>query len=125
MKKILGWGIALLLLASVINDVGRFFTGARQAEDAARKAASAASGIPRDARNRTTAWRAAYPVAEAAGVRAENIELMPEAVTVYVAYDVRGTWLMAPIASIADGDWDVGSWWDRPIIVRTKARSLF
>lgn len=125
MKRILGWGIAILLLASVINDVGRYFTGAQKAAEAARQAAVVGAQAGRSDRSRTKAWRAAYPVAKAAGARAENIELTQEAVTVYVAYDVRGTWIAAPVSRMLAGDWDVFAWWNEPIVVHTKGRSLF
>lgn len=125
LKRVAWIALLLFIAGSAINDVGRYFTGMQLAEDAARQAAVMAAGAARQSRDRNDAWRAAVPVVADHGARAENIDLKAEAVVVYVAYDVNGTWVAGPVNQILLGNGDVGTWWSSPLVIHAQGRSLF
>ncbi len=124
MRRLLVWALSILIVLTVVNDLGRYIAGFQKADDAARAAAfaGARSGGKLTLDN---AWKAAYAAAEQQGARAENIDLDERGVTVWVAYDVRGTWILAPAAALLSGQTDPELVWSTPLTVRSDARSSF
>ncbi|TLM76817.1 MAG: hypothetical protein FDZ70_06140 [Actinobacteria bacterium] len=125
LKKLLGWGIVIAIVATVINDGGRFFSGWRVAEDAAIQAATDGATAGRGEGGRRKAWVAIYNSAARLGAVAENVDMGDSGVTAYVRYDVTGTWVVAPVIQMSNGVWDVKTWWTTPIAVRAKGRSMY
>lgn len=129
MKKILGWGLVVLIVATLINDAGRYLTGSQQAAEIARSIAPIGAQAAREyrgtKRGRDKAWAAIYPAAQELGGTAENVDVNGDAITVWVRYDVEGTWVIAPVQQAMLGTEDWTSWWESPVPVTGKARSLF
>lgn len=122
MKKLLVWTLAVLIFAAVANDTTRYLIGFHRADDAARAAAFAGARSAAKP-DRDTAWRAAYAVAEERGARAANIQVTSDGVTVWVAYDVHGTWLAAPLRQLLQGRTDTATLWNTPLTISAESRS--
>lgn len=124
-KKILVWAIVIGVLATLINDTGRYFTGWQTADAAADVAASAAAVVARKDHNRNRAWVEVYNQAAAAGAVAENVELDEERARVWVRVDVTGTWALGPIIQMSAGNFDTDTWWKTPIPIRSNSQALY
>lgn len=124
LKKILVWGIVLMVLATAINDVGRYFGTWSSLDSFGKDAAENVSTLAGQPDGRDKAGRLAMELATAEGYRLYGFDVQGSTVTLWLEADVTGTWVAGPFSAYRNGERDFSKLWEIPLVVRVKSRGL-
>jgi hypothetical protein len=123
-KRILQIALVVAIVATPINDVGRYLGGYYNLDNATRDIASQAgmrAKNPSSSRDQVAAFAAQF--AQQKGITVKYFDQTVDKVTVWTTTTVPGTWVWGPAVAASQGV-PFPKWWSTPLVIESKAESL-
>ena len=124
LKRILIAAVIILVVATPINDIGKYLSGYYNLDTVTRRAADeAASVAKRNLGDTTASGLAAMGVAQTAGIVVYGYDQSNGRCTVWTRANVPGTWVWGPVLAAMSGK-PYTQWWGAPVPITGKADSV-
>jgi Flp pilus assembly protein TadG len=123
-KRLAIVAVILLVVATPINDIGKYMTASYNLENVTREtAAQAAAAAKSSPGDRNVGGAAAVNYARTKGVEVYGYDQSNGRSTVWTRTGVAGTWVWGPIVA-ATAHKPFSQWWSQKVPITGKAESL-
>ncbi len=118
MKKLVAAIVAVAVVATIVNDAGRYLTALYDLDNITDAAARLAAEKAEAGGSRHVAGSAAVALAASGGARVWGYDQKTERVRVWAEMEVAGTWALAPYSA-----WRSGQPLDTPYVLRRESEA--
>ena len=123
-KRLVIAGLVVLVVAALINDIGKYLSGYYGLDKVTRAtAAEAASVAKHSAADSRAPGLAAMAYATQNGVEVYGFDQSNGRCTVWTRANVAGTWVWGPVLAVTAGK-PYSQWWSTPVPIKGKSEAL-
>jgi hypothetical protein len=123
-KRLVVAGLVVLVVATLINDIGKYLTAYYGLDSVTRATATwAASAAKRNLADTSASGLAAMAFAKQNDLEVYGFDQNNGRCTVWTRTDVTGTWAWGPVLAAMAGK-PYSQWWSAPVPITAKADAL-
>jgi len=123
-KRLVIAGLVVLVVAALINDIGKYLTGYYSLDNVTRATATeAASAAKRNLADTSASGLAAMAFAKQNDLEVYGFDQSNGRCTVWTRANVVGTWVWGPVLAVMAGK-PYSQWWSAPVPIKGKAEAL-